>query len=448
VHAAGGFGLVVGNPPWVRLHNIPAAARVTLRERFTVFREAPWHPASDGAEPSRRFGLQIDLAALFVERGIAVAAPQGTLALLLPTKLWRSLAGGPVRRLLGDATLLRRLEDWTDAPSAFDAAVYPSLVIATRGATHAPQDTVFAVRRRTLGLTWTGSFAAARLDATDSASPWLLLPPDARAAFDLLAARGRPLGGQALGRATLGVKCGCNDAFTVDVLDDVADPAPVRHLGREGAIERALLRPLLRGEEVTAWRIPTARHAIVWTHHLDGRPLTALPAGAARWLAPWRRRLLSRTDLRGANAWWMLFRTEAAECDRPRVVWSDFGRTPRAAYLPPGEPTVPLNSCYVLPCPDVIDALAFTALLNSPIASAWLNAVAEPARGGWHRYLAWTVSLLPLPRDWSRSRGELAPLTERALLGHPPSDEELIVATCRAYRVRRDDVAPLVAWCR
>jgi hypothetical protein len=102
----------------------------------------------------------------------------------------------------------------------------------------------------------------------------------------------------------------------------------------------------------------------------------------------------------------------------------------------------------VVACDDPADALALAALLNSPVAAAWLNAIAEPARGGWHRYLAWTVELLPLPRDWPRARALLAPIAERALLGEPPTAEELIITCCQAYRLRREDVAPLVAWCR
>jgi hypothetical protein len=254
------------------------------------------------------------------------------------------------------------------------------------------------------------------------------------------------LGVCALGRATLGVKCGCNDAFIVT--DRGGDPlASVEAEGRTGAVERGMLRPLLRGDALQPWHVPASPTAIIWTHSADG-PLRALPSGAGRWLAPWRRRLRARTDARGSAVWWTLFRTEAADSDRARVVWSDFGRAPRAAVLAAGDPTVPLNSCYVLPCADPDDALALAALLNGPVAAAWLNAIAEPARGGWHRYLAWTVMQLPLPRDWAHARDVLAPLARRALADDPPVEEELLLAACRAYRLRRDDVAPLIAWCR
>jgi hypothetical protein len=127
-------------------------------------------------------------------------------------------------------------------------------------------------------------------------------------------------------------------------------------------------------------------------------------------------------------------------------VWCDFGRAPRAAVLPSGDPKVPLNSCYVLPCDVLDDALAIAALLNSPLAAAWLSTIAEPARGGWHRYLAWTVALLPLPHDWARARGLLAPLAERAILGDVPSTSALLDAVCAAYRLKPADVAPLLAW--
>jgi hypothetical protein len=409
-----------------------------------VFREAGWSPAGEAATG---FATQVDLAALFVERSLALAAPDGgAVALLVPAKLWRSLSGGALRRLISAEATLHRIEDWTDAPAAFDAAVYPSLVLASRCG--AARRTSVAVRRRPIDVEWSVPPDAIRLDERDAASPWLLLPPEVRRAFDRIRSRGEPLHGGVVGRATLGVKCGCNDAFMVDAVGVDRELIMVQHRGRTGSVEASVLRPLLRGEAVAPWRAPLSNRAIVWTHGEGGTPLSSLPAAAARWLAPWRRRLRARTDLRGSGVWWMLFRTEAAGCARTRVVWSDFGRVPRAAILAEGDPTVPLNSCYVVACDDPLDALALAALLNSPVAAAWLNAVAEPARGGWHRYLAWTVELLPLPRDWPRARTLLAPIAERALLGQPPTAEELIIACCQAYRLRREDVAPLVAWCR
>jgi hypothetical protein len=309
-----------------------------------------------------------------------------------------------------------------------------------------PAELHASVRRRSLVVEWSGTPEAICLDANDRASPWLLLPPDVRRAFDRVALHGRPLGEGPLGRPTLGVKCGCNDAFVIERGPRDGAMVTVTQGERRDQVERDVLRPLLRGEAVTAWRLKPTTAAIVWTHAPNGAPLAALPDGAARWLAPSRRQLAARTDLRGSRAWWSLFRTEGATSSQHRVVWSDFGRRPRAAVIAAGDDTVPLNSCYVVHCAELDDALALAALLNSRLAAAWLNTIAEPARGGWHRYLGWTISLLPVPDDWSRARDILAPIAERGVEGMPPSELELLEAVCRAYHLKHANVAPLLVW--
>ena len=109
---------------------------------------------------------------------------------------------------------------------------------------------------------------------------------------------------------------------------------------------------------------------------------------------------------------------------------------------------MPLNSCYVLRCRDLTDAYAFSAWLNSPLAAAWLGAIAEPARGGYRRFLAWTVARLPIPRDWARGRELLAPLGERASRGERVTPSELFEAAVRAFRLRQSHVVQLLTWDR
>jgi hypothetical protein len=100
----------------------------------------------------------------------------------------------------------------------------------------------------------------------------------------------------------------------------------------------------------------------------------------------------------------------------------------------------------VVRCEALSDAHALAALLNGPLVAGWLGALAEPARGGFHRYLGWTMALLPLPLDWSAGRDILAPLGERACAGTAVSTSELLAAAMSAYRLEMEDVAPLLAW--
>jgi hypothetical protein len=114
----------------VRPTPAPADA-APLRTHYACAR--PDSPAAGAAgAPATGFGRQVDLAALFTERALALTRPGGVTALLLPAKLWRTLAGGGLRALLLRESAPLALDDWSDAPSAFDAAVYPSLLVTRR----------------------------------------------------------------------------------------------------------------------------------------------------------------------------------------------------------------------------------------------------------------------------------------------------------------------------
>lgn len=449
VAARGGFDAVIGNPPWVRLHRIEPAQRDRFRRDFDVARAPAWQAGSQAAGAGKGFASQIDLAALFIERSLALCAPRGAVSLLVPAKLWHSLAGGGVRRLLASDARLLRIEDYSEAPAAFDAAVYPSLVAARPAPADArPEAGVdVAIDHRGHGAVyWQTALASLAFDDSPGA-PWVILPPDARRGFDLLRRSGVTVAESALGRPILGVKCGCNDAFVVTVADvrgDVCDVVAAD--GSEFTVERRLVRPLLRGETLRRWRADSGYEAILWTHDDSDRPLAVLPPLAAKWFRRWRHALAARSDARNAHRWWSLFRTDAARDDRPRVVWADVGREPRASVLEAGDTRVPLNTCYVVRCPDLVDADAFAALLNSALVRAWLDRIAEPARGGYRRYLGWTLSVLPIPRGWSRARTRLARIGASARAGAEISDADLLDASIAAYGLEAADVMPLIAW--
>jgi len=111
-----------------------------------------------------------------------------------------------------------------------------------------------------------------------------------------------------------------------------------------------------------------------------------------------------------------------------------------------GDPVVPLNTCYVVRCRDIIEAHTLATLLNSPLIAAWLNTIAEPARGNYSRYLGWTMSLLPTPLDWERARHILGPIGRSAAAGRPPPGHELVSATLDAFQIPHADIEALMTW--
>lgn len=449
----GGFDVIVGNPPWVRLHRIPPGERAELRGRYESMRNAAWRAGAATSGALTGFGMQADLAALFTERAASLVRPGGVAALLVPAKLFRSLAGGGLRSLLARSATLLSCEDHSAGRALFEAAVYPAVLVvrrdgeAARAFEHA--DVACAVVRRDVECRWRTPRGRIALEASDGA-PWLLLPPPARAAFDALVSHGTPLADTPFGRPLLGVKSGCNDAFVVQpeaawAARSAAASCTVRSGEREGLIERALLRPALRGEDLAAFAGPALQRAIIWTHDASLQPLRTLPPRASRWLSHWQPTLERRTDVRSRDRWWSLFRLDASARGW-RVAWGDVGRAPRAVVLTPDDDTVPMNSCYVVRAPSEDDADALAAWLNAPLAVAWLGAIAEPARGGYHRFLGWTMARLPLPTDWATARSVLAGIGRDARSGRAPSPAELHESSLRAFRLHASLVEPLMTW--
>jgi hypothetical protein len=262
------------------------------------------------------------------------------------------------------------------------------------------------------------------------------------------------------------VKCGCNAAFLVHAEEHADEAATVTSLSgpvRQGVVERTMLRPAIRGDRIvdalTHDATPTRPGSleppgdlrVLWTHGTDGQPLRTLPPATARWLAQWRPRLQARRDSRHAHPWWTLFRTEAARAELPRVVWADIARHMRCAVLPAGDPSVPLNSCYVMRMPSLDDAHALQALLSSSVADAWLGVLAEPARGGFRRFLGWTVAAMPIPHDWPRAVRLLRPFGAAlsAQAGDSPphvSPAALDAAVLQAFQIPPLRLSPLLEW--
>lgn len=380
VMGRGGFDLILMNPPWVRLHNVPAPTRERLKRRYTVLRAGAW--TADGMlRALGGFLTQVDLSACFVERALELCADGGALCLLVPSKLSRALYGGGVRRLLmSQATplWLREVEE-----GAFEGAITYPMALLARKAPPAPG----AAALVSLGEDDPGRLLALwrlRLEATDLGSPWVL------SALERDAPTGRCVGAR-LGdhpalEARRGVLTGHNEAFLCAARDPEA---------------RAHSLPLLRGADVRAWRQePSDR--VWWPHGRDGAaaPLPALPPTLEAALAPHQRALAARGGLRRRDPWWRLLRT-GAHLLGPKVAWRDIGTRLEAVAIAEAsvgeEPVVALNTVYFIPTRDRQEALALAAWMNSGPVRALAARLCERARGGHLRFFAWVIALLPLP---------------------------------------------------
>jgi hypothetical protein len=361
VMAAGGFDLVLGNPPWVRAESLGRARRRELREAYRWFRA--------GARGSG-YGHLPDLSIAFLERGFELLRPGGVLGMLVPAKLLTAGYGRAAREeLVRRATLLVADDLSERARTAFDATVYPLALVARR----APPPLGHRIAASLAGPDGEGT-----AQSSLGAAGWSLRGDRLAGLLGRLASEHPVLGARFTAR--LGVKTGADRAFL--------DPPP--------EVEAELVRPAVRGRDIRAFRIAPA-HTLLWTHDERGAPLERLPPGARRQLASHEGRLRRRADYRD-GPFWAVFRVEAAISPN-RVVWADLARRLEAAVLAGRglRRAVPLNTAYVVATPDPDSALRLAAWLNTTWLRAVARAAATRAASGFARFNAAVVESVPLP---------------------------------------------------
>ncbi|MGH7631528.1 MAG: Eco57I restriction-modification methylase domain-containing protein, partial [Gemmatimonadales bacterium] len=357
VFAAGGFDLVVGNPPWVRAEQVPPEQRLRLAARYRWWRAG-----------GRGFAHRPDLSLAFVERAYEIVRARGVVAMLVPAKLATAGYGARARHALAAEATLHAVADLESERHAFDATAYPMALVLSRQR----PDQGHLVR----GALSVREPAVTPQRALGAGGPWVVTGGAAR---DALLGAGAP---RLRDRFTprLGVKTGANALF----LDPPA------------SVEAALVRVAVRGRDVRPFAAVRGPR-LLWPCDGAGHALAELPPGARAHLALGESRLRARADYQTGPPW-TLFRTGPASAPH-RVVWADLARRLTALALTgaDGRSRIPLNSCYVLVAPDAEAAHRLAAWLNCTWIRAAARLGATVASGGYARFGAAPVGSLPLP---------------------------------------------------
>jgi hypothetical protein len=423
--AADGFDVVLSNPPWVRSHAWPAATASLLRDRYVVCERAGWPYAATLTGTPAGAGAQVDLAFLFLERSIQLLRDGGTLGMVLPAKLLRSLAPGGARALLLRDAAVTTIEDHSlDQGAVFDADAFTAVITARKSAGSAAD--VFIRMTRGCGdpLEFVTDRPSLPLRRDDERSPWLLAPPACAAALRTMQAHGTEIG--RLMSVRRGAMTGANDLMIVASAElKLGGLALVTSVSdgrtRRALVEDSTIRPVLRGSDVRPWRATHSSY-VLWSPANDDDD-----AAVPRRLAALLRRRRSAALASGGTARTAhdgRLRRLSTGMFGHKVVWSDLARDLRAAAVPDrvracgaSRPVVPLNTVYFIPVADRRESLLLSAYLNALPLRTFARAIAERAKDAHFRFFAWTIATLPLPRDW-RTNEHAEALVELADSGH------------------------------
>lgn len=110
------FSHIVGNPPYIRLENLPKNLLKAYRAR--------WRSLFDRA----------DLYVAFIEKSLELLQPDGRLGFICADRWMKNRYGGPLRDIVATGFHLETYVDFTGCPAFFDEVdAYPAVTVIRRG---------------------------------------------------------------------------------------------------------------------------------------------------------------------------------------------------------------------------------------------------------------------------------------------------------------------------
>lgn len=378
----GGFDIVIGNPPYVRMELLKAL-KPYLETRYEV--------VSDRA----------DLYCYFYERGLRLLKPGGRLGYISSNTFFKTRSGTPLREYLLREATIESVVDFGDLQVFEGVTTYPAIVVLRRSP--APHDhelrfwKVDALPEANFRASWVGAADVYAQTALDEGS-WEL-EGAAMLALRKKIKDGKPTLKEVYGSPLYGIKTGLNKAFVIDT-------ETKEQLCTEDPRSIELLKPFLEGKDLKRWRAePRGR----WLIYIPKNRVNIDEYPAIRdWLLPFREMLEERAT---KQEWFELQQAQEAYAphfEAPKISYPHFNREKNFLYEPDGA--FSNDKSYMLPAAD----LHLLALLNSRVLWFVLSSMSPPVRGGFHELRVHYVEQLPIPDMTRTIKEELGTFAQKA----------------------------------
>lgn len=386
-----GFDFVVGNPPYVRIEQIPIVLQDEYRLRYKTLYD------------------RADLYVAFMERSLAKLRDGGVLGFIVSDRWTKNKYGGPLRKLVSEGHHLRHYVDMVNTPAFLsDVIAYTGIFVIAKeehGPTtvaHRPEIDPNNLRALARQLRGQEPGAIKINNVVSGSEPWMLEE------FERLVVMRRleeafPLLEDAGCKAMIGVATGLDEAYVGKFEDLDVEPDRKLPLVTTKDIKTGVLVPLGLGV-INPWRDEGGL--------VDLRQYPRLAAH----LEQYRTRLEKRSTAKGKPAQWhkTIDRITPSLTYRPKLLIPDIKGSANVVFEP-GRHYVHHNLYYVVS--DEWDLQALRAVLLSSVAALFVAAYSVKMRGDYLRYQAQYLRRIRLP-CWSAVADEhRAALKEAGLSG-------------------------------
>ena len=412
--ADGGFDVVLGNPPYVKLQNFrrahPEMADYLRDGRpgttFTGYRSAQ----------SGNFDLYLP----FIEKGISLLRPGGRLGYIAPSVWVMNEYGENLRTVVAGQRSLSRWLDFRSHQIFEEATVYTALQFFRRP-DQGERPEFVEVAAAPDGIVaddpWQGDNARLPYDNLAYGDRWLMLSGAERALIDRLDGRCDQLGSAAV---TSAVFVGLQTS--ADTIYHLRRIGPGRYFSRasdnsEVRIEDALMHPLVSGTEAKRYIEPDTNTYILFPYQRAGQAVRLIDGDQLERSFPlaWAYLQSHEADLRARqnsafdNEQWFRFgrHQNLDKQDVPKLIIPRLVADLKCAVDDAGT--------YYLDNVDVggvspaegIHPYFLAGVLNCPVARYVFRRISKPFRGNYLSANRQFIVPLPIPRTDEATRDEI-----------------------------------------
>ncbi|MBM4118685.1 hypothetical protein FJ251_13310 [bacterium] len=414
----GGFDVIVGNPPYIRIQNM-----VAYSPEEVGFYQSPRSPYTTARADN------FDKYALFIERSLSLLGPAGRLGFIVPNKFMTLTAGRAVRRLLAEGRLVDELVHF-GAQQVFGAGAqnYTCILVLTKsGAADVRLERVANLVR------WRYGEAGERETIPGTRlgeEAWTIAASSARAVFDRI----RSAWTETLGDVAdifVGVQTSADEVYIVVAEQENADSISITWDGREWTLERAILRPCLHDVQLHAYARPQPNKYIIFPYRLGERRASLIQPREMRADYPgaWaylqaRRGQLEVRNVTGGSAserqFYQYGRSQSlTKFNCAKIILPILSLEPRYAY---DDQNIVVtgggNGPYYLTKPkegSTSSLYYLLAVLCHPLSEAMVRSRTSVFGGGYYSHGKQFIESLPIPSAAAEQRRSVEGLVERAV---------------------------------
>jgi hypothetical protein len=379
VFAAGGFDVVLGNPPYVR-QELLKDMKPYLQKRFEVY-----HGVAD-------------LYCYFFERGLRLLKQGGRLGYISSSTFFKTSSGAALRAYLKKEAALDSVTDFGDLQIFEGVTTYPTILTMRKAAA---SETFKFWKVKAIPE---GNFGKAFGDAAQDypqdklgAGSWELESDALRQLRDKIVSGKKTLK-EVYGSPYRGVLTGLNEAFVIS-------RATRDRLIAEDPKSEELLKPWLEGKDLKRWRAEPRDIYVIFARR--GVDITKYPAVLAHLeqfralLEPKPKNWQPTAEMKewkgrkpGSYKWYEIQDSidYYKEFEKPKISYPHFNVERNFCFEASGA--LSNDKSYLI----AVDAAELLAYLNSTVSWFLLTGMSPPVRGGFHELRIQYVETLAVPK--------------------------------------------------